>query len=66
MSKNMVVPEGLQITLEYGAYKFCAGFAKLYARMRKHTPTRPGNPHARTRKHAHTDKYIIFTAFPLQ
>ena len=35
--------------------------------MRVHAPTRPGtNMHAFTRKHAHTDKYVILIAFALQ
>jgi hypothetical protein len=32
-----------------------------------HTPTRSGtHMHARTRKHAHTDQYVILIAFPQQ
>ena len=35
--------------------------------MRMHTPTRPGiHMHGRTRKHAHTDQYVILIAFPQQ
>ena len=67
MSKNMVEPEGPQMTSQYGAYALHAGLARLYARMRMHTPTRPGtHMHARTRKHAHTDQYVILIAFPQQ
>ena len=44
-----------------------AGLARLYARMRNHTPTRPDtHMHARTRKHEHTDQYVIIIAFPQQ
>ena len=43
------------------------GLARLYALMRMHTPTHPGtNVHACTRKHAHTDQYVILIAFPQQ
>ena len=55
------------MTSQYGAYALHAGLARLYARMRMHTPTRPGtHMHARTRKHAHTDKYVILIVFPQQ
>jgi hypothetical protein len=55
------------MTSQYGAYAFRAGLTGLYARMRIHTPTRPGtHMHARTRKHAHTDQCVIFIAFPQQ
>jgi hypothetical protein len=67
MSKNVVETEGSQMTSQYGAYALRAGLARLYARKRMHTPTRPGtHMHARIRKHAHTDQYVILTAFPLQ
>ena len=47
--------EGPQMTSQYGAYALPAKLARLYARMRMHTPTRPDTRmHARTRKHAHT------------
>ena len=53
------------MTSQYGAYASHAGLARLHARMRMHTPTRPGtHMHARTRKHAHTDQYVILIAFP--
>jgi hypothetical protein len=55
------------MTSQYGAYALRAGLARLYARMRIHTLSRPGtHMHVRTRKHAHTDLYVILTAFPLQ
>ena len=56
------------MTSQYGAYALRAGVASLYARMRMHTPTRPGiHMHARTRvKHAHTDQYVMLIAFPQQ
>ena len=67
MSKDMVEPEGPQMTSQYGAYALRAGLARLYARMRMHTPTRPDtHMHARMRKHAHTHQYVILIAFPRQ
>jgi hypothetical protein len=55
------------MTSQYGAYPLRAGLAKLYARMRMHTPTRLGtHMNARTRKHAHTDQCVIIIAFPQQ
>ena len=67
MSKNIVETEGPQMTSQYGVYALRAGLARLYARMRMHTPTRPGNhKHARTRKDAHIDQYVIVIAFPQQ
>jgi kynurenine formamidase len=63
MSKNVVDTEGPQTTSQYGALR--AGLARLYARMRIHTPTHSGtHMHARKRMHAHTDQYVILTAFP--
>jgi hypothetical protein len=59
--------EGPQVTSQHGAYALRDGLARLHARMRVHTPTRPvNNMHARTRKHAHTDQYEILIAFPQQ
>ena len=56
MSKNIVETEGPQMTSQYGAYALRAGLARLYARMRMHTPARPSaHKHALTHKHAHTD-----------
>ena len=56
-----------QMTSQYGAYALCVGLAKLYARMRKHMPTRPDtHMHSRTCTHAHTDQYVILIAFPQQ
>jgi hypothetical protein len=43
MWKNIVKTEGPQMTSQYGAYALRAGLARLYARMRMHTTTRPGN-----------------------
>ena len=40
MSKNVVEPEGPQITSQYGAYELHAGKARLHARTRMSTPTR--------------------------
>jgi hypothetical protein len=67
MSKNVVETEGPQTTSQYGAYALRAGLARLHARIRTHTPTHPGaHMHARPRKYAHTDQYIILIAFPRQ
>ena len=71
MSKNMVEPERPQMTSQYGAYALRAGLARLYVRMRMHTPTRSGiRTHARACMHAcmhaHTDQYVILIAFPQQ
>jgi hypothetical protein len=71
MSKNVVETEGPQMTSQYGAYAFRAGVARLYARMRMHTPTRLGThtrarTHARTRKNTHTDQYVMLIVFPQQ
>ena len=67
MAKNIVETEGPQMTSQYGAYALHAGLARPHAHMRMHTPTRPGtHMHARTRKHAHTDQYVILIAFPQQ
>ena len=65
MSKNVVVTEKSQMTSQYGADALRAGLARLYARMRLHTPTRLCT-HMHARKHAHRDKYVILTAFPQQ
>jgi hypothetical protein len=66
MSKNVVETEGPQL-MSHGVYALRAGLARPYTRMRIYTPTRPGtHMHARTRKHAHTDIYIILIAFPQQ
>ena len=55
------------MTSQYGAYALRAGLARLYVRMRMHTPTRLGtHMHARTRKHAHTGKLVILIVFPQQ
>ena len=55
------------MTSQHAAYALHAGLARLYARIHMHTPTRPGNRmHVRTRKHAHTDQYIILIAFQLE
>ena len=52
------------MTSQHGAYALRAVLARLHARLRMETSTRPGtHMHARTRKHAHTDQYVIFTVF---
>jgi hypothetical protein len=65
MSKDVVETEGPQMTSQYGAYALRAGLARLYARMRLHTLTRPVT-HMHARMHAHTVQYVILTAFPQQ
>ena len=57
MSKNIEETEGPQMTSQYCANASRAGLARLYARMRMHTPTR---------KHAHIDQYVIPIALPQQ
>ena len=57
----MVESEGPQMTSQYGAYALRAGLARLYARMRMHTPTLPD-----TYVHARTHQYVIIIAFPQQ
>jgi hypothetical protein len=48
------------MTSQLGAYALRAGLARLYTRMRTRTSSRADNhTHARTRKHAHTDQYVI-------
>ena len=55
------------MTSQYGAYALHARLARLYTRMRMHTPTCPGtHMHARTHAHAHTRQYVILIAFPQQ
>jgi hypothetical protein len=67
MSKNTVETEGPRMTSQYGAYAMRTGLARLYARMRMHTPKRSGtHMHARTPKHTHTSQYVILIAFPQQ
>jgi hypothetical protein len=65
--RNMWEIQGSQMTSQLGACALCAGLARLYARIRMHIPTRPDNHmHARTRKRAHMDQYVILIAFPQQ
>jgi hypothetical protein len=67
MSKNAVQSEGPQMMSQYGAYALRAGLARLFARMRMHTPTRlVAHLHARTPKHAHIEQYVIVIAFSQQ
>jgi hypothetical protein len=45
------------MTSQHGAYALRAGLATLHARVRMHTPTRPGtHMHARTRTREHADQ----------
>ena len=53
------------MTSQYGAYALHAGLARLHARIRMNTPTRPGT-HIHARKHTHRDKKVIFIASPRQ
>jgi hypothetical protein len=67
MSKNIVEIDGPQMTSQYGAHALRAGLTRLLALIRMHTPKRPGtHMHARTSKDAHTDQYLMLTAFPQQ
>jgi hypothetical protein len=61
MPKNVEETEGPQMTSQYGAYALHAGLARLHARRRIHTPTRPGTPHARTHAQACTHGPIYNT-----
>jgi hypothetical protein len=49
------------MTSQYGAYALRAGLTRLYARMRLHTPTCLGYPHARTHAQACTHRPICNT-----
>ena len=67
VSKNIVDPEELRMTSQYGASTLHAVKSRLHAR----TPPRIHAPwHPPTRMHAHThthrEKYVIFIAFPRQ
>ena len=63
MSKNVLETEGPHMTSQYGAYALRAGLAR-FAPKRMHTFTHPcTHMDARTRKHAHTNQYVILTAF---
>jgi hypothetical protein len=42
MLKNTVEPEGPRMTSQYGTYELHAGYARLHARTRMHTPMRQG------------------------
>ena len=55
MSKNMVETEAPQMTSQHGAYALHAGVARLHARTRSHTPTRPAT-RMRARMHTQTNK----------
>ena len=47
---------------QYGAYALRAALARLYARMRMHTPTRPGTyMHVRTHRLV-SNSYSFFTS----
>jgi hypothetical protein len=51
MLKNVVETKGPQMMTQYGAYALRAGFARLHACMRMHTPMCPGNHmHTQTNK----------------
>jgi hypothetical protein len=54
MLKNVVETERPQMTSQHGAYALRAGLARLYARMRMHTPTRP-DTHMHARTHTQTN-----------
>jgi hypothetical protein len=57
MSKNVVEKDGPQMTSQRGAHVLRAWLARLYARMRMHTPTRLGtHMHVRASMHTQTNK----------
>jgi hypothetical protein len=60
VSKNVVEPEGLQMTSQYGTYPLHAGLERRYILIRTHMPT-PPDTHMHARKHTH--KYVILIAF---
>jgi hypothetical protein len=62
MSKNVVEPEGPQMSSQYAAYAFHAGYARLHARTSIDTPTRQGM--ARTRGCTHTQICNIYCFSP--
>ena len=57
MSKNLVKAEGTQVTSQLGAHELRAGKARLHARRRIHTPTRPAALML-ARLHTHTHTYM--------
>ena len=49
------------MTSQHGADALRAGLARLYARMRMHTPTRPGNHmHAQACTHTNMQYLLLF------
>ena len=54
-------PAGPQMTSHRDTYQMHAESSRLPARTRTHTPTRPGTC---THERPHTNKYVIFIAFP--
>jgi hypothetical protein len=55
ISENIVETEGPQMTSENGVYALRTGLAWLNARIRMHTPMRPGtHMHARASMHTQT------------
>jgi hypothetical protein len=60
MSKYTVETEAPQMTSQHGAYMLRAGLARLYSRMRIHTPTRPGTyMHALTPMHTKNNMWYL-------
>ena len=48
------------MTSQHDVYPLHVGLARLHARMRMHTPTRPGtHMHVRTLTHAQTNKLYL-------
>ena len=60
MSKDIVEPEGPQMTSQYGG-ALLAGLVRLHAHQHTSAPVHP-HPHP----HTHTEKYVILISFPLQ
>ena len=63
MAKNVVGDRGATNDVTIWHIRIACWFSKVictYAHAHAHAP---GYQHARTRKHAHTDQFVIFIAF---
>jgi hypothetical protein len=66
MSKDVVTTQGPQMTSQYGAYALRAGLDMHVCACTRRRVRVPTCTHARTRKHAHTDQYVILLPFSEQ